>query len=36
MNTELELQTLLSNLPLSEIYEDVKFGPEEVQVAGGA
>ena len=33
LNTELELQTLASNLPLSEIYEDVKFGPEEALVS---
>ena len=33
LNAELELQTVAINLPLSEIYEDVKFGPEEVLVS---
>ena len=30
LNAEIELQTVAINLPFSEIYEDVKFGPEEV------
>ncbi len=33
LNAELELQTLTTILPLSEIYEDVKCGPEEVLVS---
>ncbi len=33
LDAELELQSVAINLPLSEIYEDVKFGPEEVLVS---
>ena len=33
LEAELELQSVATNLPLSEIYEDVKFGPEEVPVS---
>ena len=33
LEAELELQSVATNLPLSEIYEDVKFGPEVVPVS---
>ena len=33
LNAELELQTVAIKLPLSEIYEDVRFGPEDVLVS---
>ena len=33
LNAVLDLQTVAFNLPFTEIYEDVKFGPEDVLVS---
>ncbi len=34
LETTVELRTLSSGLTLSEIYEDVRFGPEEDEIRG--